>query len=82
MHSIIDISLINKKSNIVILQPNPYFHELDKLFYLPSEIDHLVTKYGLVRKSRAVNIFGNDEKAFDIMSSLVHVGIAVEVEPS
>ena len=80
--SIIDISLINKESNIVILQPVPYFHELDKLFYLPSEIDSLVTKYGLVTKSRAANIFGDEEKAFDMLNSLVHFGIAVEVEPS
>ena len=81
--SIIDsISLINKESNIVILQPVPYFHELDKLFHLPSEIDHLVTKYGLVTKSRAVNIFGDNEKAFVMMSSLVHFGIALEIEPS
>ena len=80
--SIIDISLINKESNIVILQPVPYFHELDKLFYLHSEIDPLVTKYGLVTKSRAVNIFGDNEKAFDMMSSLVHFGIALEIDPS
>ena len=79
--SIIDISLINNESDFVILQPVPYFHELDKLFYLSSEIDHLVTKYGLVTKSRAVNIFGDEEKAFVMMSSLVHFGIAVEVEP-
>ena len=80
--SIIDISLINKESNIVILQPVPYFHELDKLFYLNSEIDPLVTKYGLVTKSRAANIFGDDEKAFVMMSSLVHFGIALEIDPS
>ena len=81
--SIIDISLINKEEeeNIVILQPVPYFHELDKLFHLPSEIDHLVTKYGLVTKSRAVNIFGDNKKGFDMMSSLVHFGIALEIEP-
>ena len=79
--SIIDISLIDKESNIVILQPVPYFHELDKLFYLSSEIDSLVTKYGLVTKSRATNLFGA-EKALIIMRSLVHFGKAVEVEPS
>ena len=80
--SIIDISLINNDSNIVILQPVPYFHELDKLFYLHSETDLLVTKYGLVTKSRAANIFGDDKKAFDMMSSLVHFGIALKIEPS
>ena len=80
--SIIDISLIDKESNIVILQPVLYFHELDKLFYLPSEIDPLVTKYGLITKSRAANIFGDEEKAFVMMSSLVHFKIAVEIEPS
>ena len=80
--SIIDISLINKESNIVILQPVPYFHELDKLFYLPSDIDPLVTKYGLVTKSRATNLYGDTEKAFVIMSSLVHFGIALEVDLS
>ena len=80
--SIIDISLINEESNIVILQPVPYFHELDKLFYLPSEIDPLVTKYGLVTESRATNLYGDAEKAVVIMSSLVHFGIAVEVKPS
>ena len=80
--SIIDISLINKESNIVILQPVPYFHELDKLFHLSSEIDPLVTNYGLVTKSGAEKIFGDNEKAFVMMSSLVHFGIALEIEPS
>ena len=80
--SIIDISLINKESDIVILQPVPYFHELDKLFHLSPEIDSLVTKYGLVTESRAEKIFGDNEKALDMMSSLVHFGIALEIEPS
>ena len=76
--SIIDVSLIDSSSSLIILKPADFLHNLDKLFYPSADIDPLVTKYGIVTMTTTVAIFGSD-KASIVMSFLTSIGLAVKL---
>ena len=78
--SIIDVSLIDPSSDIIILQPIEFFHEVDKLFHPNADIDPLLSKYGIVTEDIASSIFRN--RANVIMESLVSFGIAAKLSSS
>ena len=76
--SIIDVSLIDPKSNLIILKPVQFLNMLDKLFYY-SPGGTIVTSHGLVSKAKSEEIFGNDAHVF--MSFLKSLHIATEISP-
>ena len=76
--SIIDVSLIDTTSNLIILKPVQLLNKLDKLFYY-SPGGTIVTSHGLVSKAISEEIFGND--AHNIMSFLKSLPIATEISP-
>ena len=76
--SIIDVSLIDSSSDLVILKPVDFLRELDKLFYFSPNGDPLVTSYGIVTESTANFIFGR-EKTSTIMSFLTSIGFATKL---
>ena len=81
--SIIDVSLIDPTSDIIILRPVEFFHEVDKLFHAKVDIDPLVSKYGIVTEQTASSIFGNFRNlASVIMKTLVSFGIAAKLSSS
>ena len=75
--SIIDVSLIDTRSDYVILQPTVFIRCLDKIFY-PDTIDSKVAMCGIVTKSTAMEIFNTDHEFF--MDVLVSVDLAVRLE--
>ena len=75
--SIIDVSLIDKESDTIILKPVDFLQELDRLFHLSDDVDPLVTKYGIVTEPTADKIF-NDLTNI-IMETLVSFGIATKI---
>ena len=76
--SIIDVSLIDPTSNLIILKPVQFLNEFDKLFYY-SPGGTIVTSHGLVSKAISEEIFGNDAHVF--MSFLKSLRIATEISP-
>ena len=76
--SIIDVSLIDPKSNLIILKPVQLLNMLDKLFYY-SPGGTIVTSHGLVSKATSEEIFENDAHVF--MSFLKSLPIATEISP-
>ena len=76
--SIIDVSLIDSTSNLILLRPTNFLNMLDKLFYY-SPRGTIVTSHGLVSKATSEKIFGNDAHIF--MSFLESLPIAVEISP-
>ena len=78
--SLIDISLIDEHSNIIILRPVEFFHELDKLFHPSSNVDPLVAKYGIVTEPIAHALF--KDHANIMMEVLVSFGIAAKLDSS
>ena len=76
--SIIDVSLIDPSSKLIILQPVSFLNELDKLFYYSSG-DPIVTSHGLVSKATAKTIFNQDASIF--MSFLESLRIATKILP-
>ena len=78
--SIIDVSLIDSSSDLIILKPDVFFHKLDKLFYPSSDIDTQVTTYGIVSESTATLIFGSKELSDVFMSFLTSIGLALKLE--
>ena len=72
--SIIDVSLIDSSSDLIILKPVDFLHELDKLFYPSSDVDPLVKKCGIITESTAAAIFGDNVNIF--MSFLMSFGLA------
>ena len=76
--SIIDVSLIDSSSSLIILKPADFLHKLDKLFYPSADVDPLVTKYGIVTMSTTIAVFGSD-KANVVMSFLTSIGLAVKL---
>ena len=78
--SLIDISLIDEHSNIIILRPVEFFHELDKLFHPSSNVDPLVAKYGIVTELIAHSLF--KDHANIMMEVLVSFGIAAKLDSS
>ena len=76
--SIIDVSLIDSSSSLIILKPADFLHKLDKLFYPSADVDPLVTKYGIVTMSTTTAVFGSD-KANVVMSFLTSIGLAVKL---
>ena len=75
--SIIDISLIDKSSDYIILQPTVFIRCLNKVFY-PDETDSRVAMFGIITKSTAMEIFNTDHEFF--MDVLVSVDLAVRLE--
>ena len=75
--SIIDVSLIDKNSDYVILRPTVFICRLDKIFY-PDTIDPRVAKCGIVTKSTAEEIFDTDHQFF--MDVLVSVDLAIKLK--
>ena len=76
--SIIDVSLIDSTSNLILLRPTNFLNMLDKLFYY-SPGGTIVTSHGLVSKATSEEIFGNDAHVF--MSFLESLPIAVGILP-
>ena len=76
--SIIDVSLIDTTSNLIILKPVQLLNKLDKLFYY-SPGGTIVTSHGLVSKAKSEKIFENDAHVF--MSFLTSLRIATEISP-
>ena len=76
--SIIDVSLIDPKSNLIILKPVQFLNKFDKLFYY-SPGGTIVTSHGLVSKAISEEIFGNDAHVF--MPFLKSLRIATEISP-
>ena len=76
--SIIDVSLIDSTSNLIILKPVQFLNEFDKLFYY-SPGGTIVTSHGLVSKATSEKIFGGDAHVF--MSFLKSLRIATEISP-
>ena len=76
--SIIDVSLIDSKSNLIILKPVQLLNGFDKLFYY-SPGGTIVTSHGLVSKAISEAIFENDAHVF--MSFLTSLRIATEISP-
>ena len=74
--SIIDVSLIDSTSNLIILKPVQFLNKLDKLFYY-SPGGTIVTSHGLVSKATSEEIFENDAHVF--MSFLKSLRIATEI---
>uniref|UniRef100_A0A1X7SR76 Uncharacterized protein n=1 Tax=Amphimedon queenslandica TaxID=400682 RepID=A0A1X7SR76_AMPQE len=74
--SIIDVSLIDPSSRLIILQPISFLNKLDKLFYFSSD-DTLVTSHGLVSEAIAETIF--DKNASIYMSFLESLCIATKI---
>ena len=77
--SIIDVSLIDSSSDLIILKPVDFLHELDKLFYPSPNSDPLVTTYGIVTESTAECIFGSNEASSVFMSFLMSIGLALKL---
>ena len=75
--SIIDVSLIDKESEYVILQPTNFIRGLDKIFY-PDTTDSRVAMCGIVAESTAIEIFDTDHKFF--MDVLVSVDLALKLK--
>ena len=76
--SIIDVSLIDPTSNLIILKPVQFLNKFDKLFYY-SPGGTIVTSHGLVSKTTSEEIFGKDAHIF--MSFLISLCIATEISP-
>ena len=76
--SIIDVTLIDPTSNLIILKPVQFLNGFDKLFYY-SPGGTIVTSHGLVSKATSEEIFGGDAHVF--MSFLKSLRIAVEISP-
>ena len=76
--SIIDVSLMDPSSKLIILQPVSFLNELDKLFYYSSG-DPLVTSHGFVSKTTAKTIFKEDASIF--MSFLESLRMATKIQP-
>ena len=57
--NIIDVSLIDNKSDTIILKPVDFLQVLDRLFNISDDVDPFVTKYGIVTEPTANNIFNN-----------------------
>ena len=76
--SIIDVSLIDSTSNLILLRPTNFLNMLDELFYY-SPGGTIVTSHGLVSKATSEVIFGKDAHIF--MSFLKSLPIATEISP-
>ena len=78
--SLIDVSLIDEHSNIIILRPVDFFHELDKLFHPSPNVDSLVSKYGIVTEPIAHGLF--KDHANVMMEVLISFGIGAKLKSS
>ena len=76
--NIVDVSLIDTTSHLIILKPVQLLNMLDKLFYYSSD-DTIVIKQGVVSRATLEAIFGNDVHVF--MSFLTSLHIATEISP-
>ena len=74
--SIIDVSLIDSTSNLIILKPVQFLNKFNELFYY-SPGGTIVTSHGLVSKATSEEIFENDAHVF--MSFLKSLRIATEI---
>ena len=74
--SIIDVSLIDCDSHLVILKPVPFLKKLEQLFYYSGN-DTLVTTHSLISDVTSKSIFGKDDHVF--MSFLESLTMAVQL---
>ena len=74
--SIIDVSLIDPDSHLIILKPVPFLKKLEQLFYYSGN-DTLVTTHGLISDVTSKSIFGKDGSVF--MSFLESLTMAVQL---
>ena len=74
--SIIDVSLIDRDSHLIILKPVPFLKKLEQLFYYSGN-DTLVTMHGLISDVTSKSIFGKDGSVF--MSFLESLTMAVQL---
>ena len=74
--SIIDVSLIDPTSEYVILKPNLFIDELDKIFH--TNEDMLANK-GILTPSTAQNLFGSMDVAHVYTDILVSMKLAVKL---
>ena len=74
--SIIDISLIDQNSEYVILKPNLFINELDKIFYTK---DKMLANKGILMPSTAENLFGSMDVACVYTDILVSLKLAAKL---
>lgn len=72
--SIIDVSLVDPNSNYVILKPNVFIEELNKVFYTD---DPVLANTGILRMSFAQETFESHAQAY--MDIFVSFGLAVKL---
>ena len=74
--SIIDVSLIDPKSEYVILKPNLFIDELDKIFYTK---DKMLCNKGILTITAAQNHFGSMDVVHVYTSILVSLKLAAKL---
>ena len=73
--SIIDVSLIDSKSTLIILQPVPFLNRFDKLFYYEGG-DALVKKSGLISNTTLSEVFeAQDDPIYISFLKSLHMAI-------
>ena len=78
--SIIDISIIDPRSEIIVIKPYQFLAQLNKLLNLGSKVGFSIAdQYGLITEEEATssNVFGDSGKVF--MSILDSVGLVAKV---
>ena len=76
LSSIIDVSLIDPKSEYVILKPNLFINELDKIFHTN---DDMLANKGILTMTAAQNLFGSMDAAHVYTSILVSLKLAAKL---
>ena len=74
--SIIDISLIDQNSEYVILKPNMFINELDKIFHTK---DDMLANKGILTMTAAQNLFGSMDAAHVYTDILVSLKLAAKL---
>ena len=74
--SIIDVSLIDQKSEYIIMKPNLFVKELDKIFHTT---DPVLADTGILTQSAAEEIFGDTANAGAYMDIFVSLSLAVRL---
>ena len=76
LSSIIDVSLIDPTSEYVILKPDLFINELDKIFHTK---DNMLANKGILTPSTAQNLFGSMEVAHVYTDILVSLKLAAKL---
>ena len=74
--SILDVSLVNLKCEIVIIKPEEFLSKLDKAFN-PEKIDAKLWKEGIITETSVVTLFGEEGDTF--IEVLEAVGLVTDV---